>query len=284
MARGYTKTVAVLVSDLRDALSSAVAQGAIAAAAERGLVGTVTGMSSSATALNALRSIRVQRPLLIVVEARLIEAVADGDELVVELAAHEAGGGHVTLVGASGLPFRTSFVDEQAAASALARDLFDIGYRSPLIVATDGTVAQRRARGVRETFEQAGSGVRARVEELESESRDAVEAWLSTLSHEDLLEADLIACTSDSAAIAVMGHLRRRGITPGTELGVSGFGGSPYADDVRPRLTTVDIFAAELGYRAVATGLAVPPLQAPETTVGEVRLAASTPPRTRSSR
>ena len=66
--------------------------------------------------------------------------------------------------------------------------------------------------------------------------------------HPDL---QAIVCANDNMAIGVYKELRKRGLTPGKDIKVTGFDNSPVAMLLEPNLTTVKADAKELAYKAI---------------------------------
>jgi len=108
VAKGSTRTVALLVTDIADPSDAFLASGVIDAAAEAGLTVTVTVTAGDADReLALIRSLRGQRPRILILSGPPSPADADGAPLTEELRSFEAGGGRVIVLGGRSLGFAT---------------------------------------------------------------------------------------------------------------------------------------------------------------------------------
>jgi DNA-binding LacI/PurR family transcriptional regulator len=90
------------------------------------------------------------------------------------------------------------------------------------------------------------AGARARLHHhgLALAEADVLSATIDTVAEEvsallDRSRPDAIICSGDSLAIRVMDLIRKRGLTPGLDIAITGFDGLPLPFDLDPPLTTV---------------------------------------------
>jgi LacI family transcriptional regulator len=108
VATGSTRTVALLVSDIADPSDAFLASGVIDAAADAGLTVTVTVTAGDPDRELALvRSLRGQRPRILILAGPPSPEDADGTPLTAELRSFETGGGRVVVLGERSLGFPT---------------------------------------------------------------------------------------------------------------------------------------------------------------------------------
>ena len=108
VAKGSTRTVALLVTDITDPPDAFLTFGVIDAASDAGLTVTVTLTSGDPVRELALvRSLRGQRPRVLILAGRPSTDDADTTPLTEELRSFEAGGGRVVVIGERPLPFAT---------------------------------------------------------------------------------------------------------------------------------------------------------------------------------
>ncbi|MEB0003199.1 LacI family DNA-binding transcriptional regulator [Cryobacterium sp. RTC2.1] len=108
VATGSTRTVALVVTDIADPRDAFLASGVIDAAADAGLTVTVTVTAGDPDRELALvRSLRGQRPRILILAGPPFPDGADGTPLTDELRSFEAGGGRVIVLGERSLGFAT---------------------------------------------------------------------------------------------------------------------------------------------------------------------------------
>jgi LacI family transcriptional regulator len=108
VATGSTRTIALLVSDIADPSDAFLASGVIDAAADAGLTVTVTVTAGDPDRELALvRSLRGQRPRILILAGPPSPEDADGTSLTAELRSFETGGGRVVVLGERSLGFST---------------------------------------------------------------------------------------------------------------------------------------------------------------------------------
>ena len=272
MARGASRTAALLISDIADPFFSSIAAGVAAAAERAGLLVTmaVTGRDPERE-LELVRTMRGLRPrVVILVGSRSIDE-SGRESLVRELEGIESSGARVVLVGQHELPFPNVRVDDSAGAADLAGALAGLGYRGFAVLGGPAglDVARERLAGFRSGLLSRGIALDpARVYPGEF-TRDGGYAAASRLVSEGLDGLDALFAVNDVMAIGALTALREAGVAVPSRLAVAGFDDVALARDAVPALTTVRIPLAELGERAldVAEGTAASDVVVPTTEV-----------------
>lgn len=250
VARGDSATVALLVSDIADPYFSGIAAGVARAATTAGLAMTIAVTERDPERELALvRLLRGQRPRVIVLAGSRAADEPARRTLVDELAAAEAAGARVVLVGASDLPFATVVIEDAAGARSLAAALVDRGYRRFAVLAGPSRLVTARVRT--DAFVSALPEP-ARVVHGEFTRDGAFEA-VAAMTDAELDAVEAIVAVTDVMAIGALSALRERGRVE--TIAVAGFDDIPTARDVTPTLTTVHVPVEEAGAAAVALAL-----------------------------
>ncbi|MGA0568242.1 LacI family DNA-binding transcriptional regulator [Rathayibacter sp. KR2-224] len=280
VARGTSRTVALVLGDIADPYFSAIAAGVADAAARHRLVVT---MSTAGTdpdhVVETIAALRGQRPTaVIVVGSRYVDDATEA-AIADELRAVEGQGGSVALIGARANGFRAVPVLNDEGASDLAQALVGLGYRDFAVLAGPAglTTAADRARGFRDGL--------ARHSIRLGDASFVTGGFTRNAGYRDmgaLLDAGIrpecVFAVTDVMAVGAMTAMRERGLTPGADIAVAGFDDIEMLQDVVPSLTTVSLPLRELGERSLELALAeVPPELEPFR--GEVTLRDSTPSR-----
>jgi LacI family transcriptional regulator len=264
VARGASSTVSLLVSDIADPYFSAIAAGVMRAAGEVGLSVTmaVTGRDAERE-LDLVRTMRGQRPRMIVLAGSRSDDDPVREALVAELTSYADGGGRVVLVGQHELPFPTVMLDDRGGASALGHELAGLGYRGFALLAGPERLVTARARVEALTWALGEHGIHPVRVIHGGFGRDA--AYAATLDL-PLDGIDCVVAVNDVMAIGALSALRERGVAlgsnagdgtaTGTAVGVAGFDDIATARDVSPALTTVHLPLESAGAAAVELALA----------------------------
>lgn len=279
VARGTTTTVALLVADVADPHFSQIAAGVVREAEREHLIVSIAATDrDTERELELVRTLRGQRPRVMILAASRREGDPNSDALEAELRAYESCGGRVAFVSTTDFDFQTVRLDNRAAAESLARKLTALAYRRfAALTGVEGIrTADERLAGFIAGL-GADGGTMERVVRG-AFTRDGGYEAMQQLLAEGLDGIELVFAGNDAMAIGAMSALRDAGLTPGTDVAVAGFDGIAAARDVTPALTTVRIPLEEVGRRALrlALGNATPDDEAPVRT--EVALRASTPP------
>lgn len=256
MARGSTMTVAVVVTDIRDRYSAAIARGVVAGAAATDFVVTIAGGEPDAEdQLSVVTELRGQRPAGIILAGSRFHAPSIRDRVIAVLTEYRNSGGRVAVIGPAELPFPTVTFEYREGGARLARELVGLGYRSPLIAATRERSSSLVLDGVLEGFAAEGVDVPTSRILVAEAGREGGHALVGTTRDSVFDSVDVVVCTDDAVGIGVLTGLRERGTGPATGTAVTGFYDLLGSDDVWPALTTVRAPLAEAG--AAALGLAL---------------------------
>ena len=285
VATGSTTTVALLVSDIADPYFSSVASGVIAAAEEAGLIVTiaVTGRDPQ-NELKVVRTLRKQRPRLMILAGSRNSASECENELRSELSAFRRTGGQVTFLSQEEASFSNVSIDNRAGGKLLAQALYGLGYRRFAVIAGGRGIrtSQDRLEGFLDGLASNGhTSDRTRIIHT-SFNRDGGYHAANELAMCGLGTVELIFAVSDVMAIGAMSAIRDLGVVPGRGIAIAGYDDIPVSRDVTPTLTTVRIPLEEVGRRAVqgALDFAVRPGETRTSEViSPVMLRESTPPK-----
>lgn len=239
VARGATKTVALIVDYLRSPFGVEITRGVVDAASKHDLVVNVTGAETHpGDLLEMIASARALRPRSIVLATGRVQDPAIRDELIHALDAYQASGGSVAIVEGLDLPFASCAFDEVTAARALTNALVELGYRRPLVFNSSSERADLagRTHALIHGLESAGlPGEAIRLVQVSTE--------ISSTSADDVLldlgDADVVLCVEGTIVPAVYRHIRSLGLRVGADVAVTAFGQYGFASALRPHLTTV---------------------------------------------
>jgi LacI family transcriptional regulator len=280
IALGSTPTVALVVSDVDDPYFSSIAAGVVDAAEAQRLVPTVAiADRSPARELQIVRTLRGQRPRVIIVAGSRIDGSGTDAALGEELAAYQAAGGRVVLVSQEGLPFPTVAIDNAGGARRLAIALVERGYRRIAVLCAAPAIRTSRERcdGFLAGLVEAGAPEPLVLETgfTRAGGYDATRDLLADRRP----DVDAVVAVNDVMAIGAMTAIRDAGLIPGRDLGVAGFDDISWCVDLDPALSTVAVPLHQVGVTAmeVALGGDHQPLVIPVSTT--VVLRDSTPPR-----
>lgn len=280
VARGTSRTVALVLGDIADPYFSAVAAGVADAAARHRLVVTMaTAGTEPEHVVETIAALRGQRPTaVIVVGSRYVDEVTEA-AIAEELRGVEAQGGRVALIGAQANGFRVVPVLNADGASALADALVERGYSDFAVLAGPSslTTPADRTRGFLAGL--AGHGIHPDPASIVNGGFSRQAGYRDMIA---LLDAGMrpqcVFAVTDVMALGAMTAMRERGLTPGADIAVAGFDDIEVLQDVVPSLTTVSLPLRELGERSLEVALADAPSEL-EPFRGEVTLRDSTPPR-----
>jgi Transcriptional regulators len=282
VARGTSRTVAIVLGDITDPYFATVASGISRAAEQRGLVVTMATTGSDVDReLATLAALRGQRPqALIMTGSRRSDPDADA-RVDAELAGVQAVGARVAFIGDPPEGFSGVPVAHREGAAALARALLERGYREAAVLTgpTDLVTPIERAGGFIDAMQQAGVPIPASRRIAGAFSRDGGFEAMSRLLSAGAPPA-LVFATTDVMAVGAMAAIRAHGLQPGRDIGVAGFDDIQMLQDVTPSLSTVSLPLIEMGERALELALAAPGEShsaPPEPIVGRVVLRDSTP-------
>ncbi|WP_308465939.1 LacI family DNA-binding transcriptional regulator [Rathayibacter soli] len=257
VARGTSRTVAVVLGDIADPYFASIAAGVIRIAEERKYMVTMaaTGVELDRE-LSTLATLKGQRPrVLIMAGSRRTDEEADLRSIA-ELAGVERLGGRVVFIGSAPDGFRAVRVENQLGGAMLANALAEIGYRDFAILAGPETLVTPtvRAAGFAEALSRRGLSLAPGRLLTGAFSRQG--GYQTT---RQLLDAgarpECIFAATDVMAVGSMAAIREHGLIPGRDIGVAGFDDIEMLQDVTPALTTVSLPLAEIGARALELAL-----------------------------
>ena len=280
VARGTSNTVSLIVADIADPYFSTIAAGVNRAAEEEGLIVTVavTGRSPRRE-VELVRSLRAQRPKVMILAGSRYSGAAESAELAAELAAYADLGGRVVFVSQREFEYPTVDIRNQDGARDLARTLTGLGYRRFAILAGPEHLmtGTQRVQGFLAGLAEAGISVPDSRIVRGPFSRDGAYERMRDLVAEGIDDIDLVFAVSDVMAIGAMTAIHDAGLRVPQHVAIAGFDDIFSAVDVMPPLTTVRIPLEEVGTKAVRIALGLDEEQS--AVPAEVVLRGSTPAR-----
>ncbi|TDD12423.1 LacI family DNA-binding transcriptional regulator [Nonomuraea diastatica] len=279
IARGSTRTVALVVRDVADPYFSAIAAGVVQATEEAGLIVTMAVADGSPEReLEIVRTLRGQRPRVIILAGSRIEGAGVRDALVEELAEYRTAGGRVVLISQRDLPFATVTVDNRGGAAELARALLGLGYRRFAVFHAAPEIRTSRDRYEGFLAELAAAGMPEPLAIETGFTRAGGYEAARRLVDRGFEDVEAVFAVNDVMAIGAMTAFRDAGVMPGTDIAVAGFDDIEPALDVLPPLTSVAVPLREAGLSAMRLALSDGGEAGVRHPVGVV-LRDSTPPR-----
>lgn len=237
--------VVVLVVDwLQASLASEIMIAAPQHARDLGVVPAVVDLGSQPhRLLDALARLVGRRPRGIVVATPVAADPTVRVDVERLLDDYQADGGNVSTLGIEGFPYPGAFFPEGDAAFSMARSLVDRGFMAPAIL--DAAIARpairARADGLDRGFLSTGLVVPPGRRFRSAFSVEHAEALVLELPDEWFGTVDVIACTDDVLALGAHRALTARGLRPGTDVGLSGFGDWLEVTDLTPSTTSARI-------------------------------------------
>jgi LacI family transcriptional regulator len=282
VARGRTKSIALVVKDIADPYFSSIAAGVSRAAERAGLIVTLSASEQRPEReLEIVAALRGQRPQVLLMAGSRVADDAVTARLVKQLLAFEADGGRVALISQAGLPFDTVTLENFEGARQLALRLVELGYREFAVVAgpQDLLTARDRTEGIRAGLAEHGIELRSDRVLHGGFNRDAGYAAAGELLHR-YTGAEILLAVNDVMAIGAIARLREAGLALPGDLAVAGFDDIVSLRDITPSLTTVRLPLELLGGAAVSLALSRGD-EGPRTRsiAGHVVVRQSTPPR-----
>jgi LacI family transcriptional regulator len=257
VARGSSRTIALVISGISDPYFSAMAAAIMRQAGLAGLgVSIAVTDRRSDRELELVREIRGHQPLAIILAGTGPLAPHTDDALVDELRRYEETGGRVVLITRSDLPFETVSFDNHEGARQLARELAGLGYRDFLLLGSGTALLgmQQRIDGFVEGLADEGVSLAADRILYPEFSWDGARRAIESLDEATLREVELVFAITDDMALGAIAGLRSRGLRIPDDVAVAGFDDITTLRDIVPPLTTVhvalDTVAEEAIYRA----------------------------------
>jgi LacI family transcriptional regulator len=281
MARGTSRTIALVISLISDPYFSAMAAEIMKQAEAVGLhVSIAVTERRTDRELDLVRELRGQQPRAIILAGTGYVDPPSEEQLVAELQRYQQTGGRVVLISRSDLPFETVDFDNHEGARQLARELAGLGYRRFLVLGSGTPLLsmQQRVEGFIAGLVESGvsdAGVRVHHPGFSwAGARD----FILGQSDETLRDLQLVFAVTDDMALGAIAGLHERGLEIPSDIGVAGFDDITTLRDVVPKLTTVHValnaVAEEAVYRATTTNTELTRRTVPAYPV----IRASTPP------
>jgi LacI family transcriptional regulator len=252
--------VGLVVHDVTDPYFAEIAKGVLRVADEHDLMVLIhQSERRPELELARVRTLRNYRVASVVLTGSGYVDAAAEMEVAAELAAFQATGGRVAIVGRHHIPVDAVLPDNQPGGATAMRHLLDLGHRHIGVVAgteTLSTVADRLA-GARDAMTAAGLRPQSLVIEFDEFSRDGgIAATHRLLSRAPDITA--IMAVTDVMAIGVLEVLREHALAVPGHISVIGFDDISVAADLAPALTTIRLPMADMGATALEMTLREP--------------------------
>lgn len=257
VAKGSTKTIGVAVHDLRDPYFAAIADAMTVEGDRHGVFLTLATTANRPDRLHevvaALDSLRV-RALMLVGGRWTEESSAASVQAAIER--YVKRGGRVVAVGADIEGIDSVVLDNAGGSRKLATELFERGYRKPLLISGPErhSTSADRSKGFLSRARKLGM-------ELPADNRLTAEftreggATAMRLALESRIDFDVVVTTNDVMAMGAMLVARDAGVRVPDDLGFAGYGDIDLADMLTPTLTTIRVPTAQMGQEAIKLAL-----------------------------
>ncbi|SCL26184.1 LacI family DNA-binding transcriptional regulator [Micromonospora inyonensis] len=257
LARPHRSVVGVIVHDVSDPYFAEVTRGLQRVATARGkLLIICNSYRDPERELEYVDLLRGQQVAAMILAGSGYHDDSFTTRLNEQLAAYEATGGRVAVIGRHEHAGDAVMPANENGAYLLARELLALGHRRIGVVAgprlltttTDRLAGLRRALAERElTLPEE----HVRYAEFDRDSGAGAAAVLL----DAVPGVTAVVALNDSMAIGALSLLRARGVAVPGQVSVTGFDDMPIARDVTPALTTVRLPLVEMGARAMALAL-----------------------------
>lgn len=257
LAGGSTSVVGLIVHQIEDPYFAEIASGVIRVANERGMM--VQICHSARDPENELRQIRT----LIANRVRAIIVAGSGyidsavhAEVADELAAFQASGGRVAVIGRHLMRADAVLPDNEEAGVAIGEHILSLGHRRIALASGPRnltTITDRLdgiARALRAAKLPASKVPVVYADFTRDGGRQAAEQIMD--EHPD---TTAIIALNDAMAIGVLSALRARGVDVPGQVSVAGFDDVTVAADLAPSLTTVRLPMTAMGESALEMAL-----------------------------
>ncbi|MCS5716445.1 LacI family transcriptional regulator [Herbiconiux sp. CPCC 205716] len=246
IAVGAARTIALIVTDIRDFGSATIMAGVMAAAESRGMsVAVRTTHDDPVRELEIVRALRGERHRGVIIATSRTTDEPRESRFRQELSSLEDSGARVVVIGDSTLPFARVTVDTESAAAELATQLALTHHRIAILAGPEGEVTSlERVTGFEAGLAAAGlSPIAVMHGEF---SRDGGYAAVYDLQAR-LADVDLVAAMSDAMAVGAIVALNEIGFRVPDEMTVSGFDNVPLLADLLPGFSTVAMPLEQFG-------------------------------------
>ncbi|MEV6414115.1 LacI family DNA-binding transcriptional regulator [Kribbella sp. NPDC051718] len=260
MARGTSRTIALVISLISDPYFSAMAAEIMKQAEAIGLHVSIAVTERQADReLDLVRELRGQQPRAIILAGTGYVDPPSEQQLVDELHRYEETGGRVVLISRSDLPFETVDFDNHEGSRQLARELAGLGYERCLVLGSGTPLLsmRRRVEGFVTGLVESGVADAATRVHHPGFSWTGARDFVLSLTDAEVRDLQLVFAVTDDMALGALAGLRERGLRIPEDIGIAGFDDISTLRDVVPKLTTVHValnaVAQEAVYRATTT-------------------------------
>ncbi|MFG2062117.1 LacI family DNA-binding transcriptional regulator [Micromonospora sp. NPDC048871] len=257
LARSHRGAVGVIVHDVSDPYFSEITRGLQRVATDQGrLLMICNSYRDPERELEYVELLRGQQVAAIILAGSGYHDPEFTTLLNGKLAAYEATGGRVAVIGRHEHSGDAVMPDNRDGARLLGQEICRLGHRRIGVVAGPRvlTTTTDRLTGLRQALAEHGRQLPEQLVRYADFDRDSgAEATAALLDAEPALTA--IAALNDSMAIGALSVLRSRSIAVPGQVSVFGFDDMPMARDVTPALTTIRLPLVEMGARAMALAL-----------------------------
>jgi len=257
MARGTSRTIALVISLISDPYFSAMAAEIMKQAEAIGLHVSIAVTERQADReLDLVRELRGQQPRAIILAGTGYVDPPSEQQLVDELRRYEETGGRVVLISRSDLPFETVDFDNHEGSRQLARELAGLGYERCLVLGSGTPLLSmsQRVDGFVDGLVESGVADAATRVHYPGFSWAGARDFVLSLTDAEVQDLQLVFAVTDDMALGALAGLRERGLRIPEDIGVAGFDDISTLRDVVPKLTTVHValnaVAQEAIYRA----------------------------------
>ncbi|MER7167139.1 LacI family DNA-binding transcriptional regulator [Micromonospora sp. NPDC000207] len=257
LARPHRSVVGVIVHDVSDPYFAEVTRGLQRVATERGrLLIICNSYRDPDRELEYVELLRAQQVAALILAGSGYHDDTFTERLNEKLAAYEATGGRVAVIGRHDHAGDAVMPANETGARLLGEELVRLGHRRVGVIAGPRvlTTTTDRLGGLRRALAEHGCPLHDDRIRYEGFDRDG-----GARAAEQLLDAvpDLtaIVALNDSMAVGALSVLRRRGVAVPERISLAGFDDMPIAADVTPALTTVRLPLVDLGARAMTLAL-----------------------------
>ena len=260
VARGTSRTIALVISGISDPYFSAMAAAIMRQAERVGLsVSIAVTERSVARELDLVRELRGQQPRAIILAGTGYVDPPSDSALVDELRRYEATGGRVVLISRSDLPFDQVAFDNHQGAQRLGSQLGALGYRRCLVIGSGTRLLAMRQRVDGFIAGLAEQGIQQLADRVfyPEFSWDGTRSLIESLDDQILRDTQLVFAVTDDLALGVLAGLRARGLRVPDDISVAGFDDITTLRDIVPPLTTVHVPLDEVAEETVRRAMDV---------------------------
>ncbi|MGC4812831.1 LacI family DNA-binding transcriptional regulator [Micromonospora sp. DT228] len=254
LARSHRSAVGVIVHDVSDPYFAEITRGLQRVASDQGrLLMICNSYRDPDRELEYVELLRGHQVAALILAGSGYHDEAFTRQLNEKLAAYEATGGRVAVIGRHEHAGDAVMPDNRAGGYLAGRELCGLGHRVIGVIAGPRilTTTTDRLAGLRQALTEQGRDLPERLIRYAEFDRDGGAEAAGRLLDTDP-ELTAIVALNDSMAIGALATLRARGLAVPQRISVVGFDDMPIARDVTPALTTVRLPLVHLGVRAMS--------------------------------